>query len=88
MYKKEHKEEIADTSKAYYQNNKDIILQKQREYNKQNDDAIKERRKKFYYEIRKYQRYECPICSISIFVGTKAKHERSKKPQDNLTQTA
>ena len=70
QYKLDNRERILQQGrerwKEYYQENKDVILEKKKEYRENNNDKINEK-------------VECSICGVSISKHGLARHQRSNK---------
>ena len=75
-HRESHREERSENSKTYYQENKDIILDKRRIYRDNNKDKIIEK-SKIYYEKVKEQRKEmsyCELCGAHVTIVGMRKH--------------
>jgi flagellar biosynthesis GTPase FlhF len=68
-YQEEHKEQKKEYNKKYRQQNKKKIAERDKKYKEENKDKIKEHTK---------QKFTC-ICNSTITIGSKARHEKSKK---------
>lgn len=78
--------------KAYYEVNRDAILERNKVYHEANKDAIS-KRMKVYREANKdkiskqqKQPWFCKICNVTIRIGKKARHLKTKRHQDNLSR--
>jgi hypothetical protein len=71
-------------SKATYQKNRQKCIERAIRNRANNSERYKEQAKEHFEEKHKFQHHVCLIRNRSLFVGTKARHERSKKRQDNL----
>ena len=75
-YRENHREELREKAKEYYQNHKD----KAKEYN----ERTKEERKEYKKEYRT-RTIECPYCLMTIRLNHKSDHDKTKRHQENIT---
>ena len=90
-YKKEwaeeHKEQIADKMKIYYQENKEQILEKKKEYRQENKEQILEKKKEYNQKNKEQisekrkEKITCE-CGLIICKYEKPRHQKSKKHQN------
>ena len=95
-YYDENKDIISEYRKKRYQKNKNIISEKTKEYRKiykiENKDIISEKAKEYrdknkqILSEKRKQKYNCCCGSISICIGEKSKHEKTKKHIGYLNQ--
>jgi hypothetical protein len=71
-------------SEAIYQKNRQKCIERAIRNHANNSKRYKEQAKKHFQKKHKFQHHFCLICNRSLFGGTKARHERSKKHQNNL----
>ena len=76
-YRENHREELREKAKEYYQDNKD----KKKEYNERTRERRLEKKKEY-----RTRTIECPYCFKTINLNNKSSHDKTKKHQTNLTK--
>ena len=91
-YRKDNREHHKEYMKEYMKNNKDIIKEKNKEYRKDNREKIKEYMKEYYDDNKltikenNKEKLTCNLCNSQITKCNLARHNKSIKHQQALTE--